>query len=557
MDYKLSLLINYKNMEPIKMTRAEYQAKYGSAPTTSQPEPVRMTRAEYEAKYNSKPEQGFLKGVAKDIIKPFARFGTNLINAGQIALGKKETQPFSGDFLGEVKPVGQEGSFGQKLRDTVGSSLQVASNMPLTKGAGLSYQGLKTALKGGIKPALKQAVVPLAKEGAFGGGQYGLGKGLEEQESIPQALKSGAVGALTGAISAPVIGTALPLVGAGARGIKNKIAPSRDLMSSQLDSNIRNIFKGTTADIAKLDESAFKARKGLELLQKESPNIQIPDSNAPLGSKVTKPFDLKKSTPNELLSSVLELDKKIVTNARKATESARAKGVKIDTSSEVNLIKNAIKGGEVPKATGDRMLKQLENIGNDPVKIHDWVQDVNIKYGKKYQRGTIDDTMTGKLADDVAEQFRTKLDNIVDRKGYAEAFGNNQELKRMLVTVAKKANKGVDFGDISTDAGLDLGISLITGNPAYMARTVGSGLFKGIVSRIKNQSGLRSLRKAGALTKKLGTKEKLPSVETKKYVKKIPVKSLPSEFTKEVPTIPFGKKPKKIIRGERLPTINL
>ena len=40
---------------PIRMTRAEYQAKYGQAPnvpTVSSAQPVRMTRAEYDAKYN-------------------------------------------------------------------------------------------------------------------------------------------------------------------------------------------------------------------------------------------------------------------------------------------------------------------------------------------------------------------------------------------------------------------------------------------------------------------------------------------------------------------------
>jgi hypothetical protein len=160
------------------------------------------------------------------------------------------------------------------------------------------------------------------------------------------------------------------------------------------------------------------------------------------------------------------------------------------------------------------MLMQIENAGNDPVKIHDWVQEINTRYGKKYQRGTIDDTALGNLADNVANIFRTKLDDVVDRKGYAEAFSNNQELKRMLVAIAKKANKNVNFGDIQTDAGLDLGISILTGNPAYMARTIGTGLFKGILSNIKNQSGIKAFKKAAELTKKVPTLTKLPSAES-------------------------------------------
>jgi len=286
-------------------------------------------------------------------------------------------------------------------------------------------------------------------------------------------------------------------------------------LNTQLDKEIRNIFKGTTTDVGKIDEMAFKARKGLELLQKESNRIKIPDINTPLGSKITKKVNLSEASPNELLSSVLEMDKKIASQARSAVEKAKQKGIKIDTTDIETKILSEIDNGKIQKTTGKQMLKQIQSAKNDPVAIHDWVQDVNVKYGKKYQRGTIDDTATGKLADDVAEILRKKLDSVVDRKGYAEAFGNNQELKRMLVAIAKKANKGVNFGDIATDAGLDLGISVLTGNPAYMARTVGSGLFRGILSRVKNQSGIRTFRKALDISEKLGTKTKLPSSRIK------------------------------------------
>lgn len=286
-------------------------------------------------------------------------------------------------------------------------------------------------------------------------------------------------------------------------------------LNSDIDKEILGVFKGTTMDIGKMKDSAFKARKGLDLLQKESSNIQIPDANAPLGSKGTKAFSISESSPNELLSGVLELDKKIVGNARKAVETAQKSGVKIDTLPEEKMVLNAIKNGDVPKATGERLLKQIRSTKKDPLSVHDWVQDVNIKYGKKYQRGTIDDTATGKLADDVAEAFRKKLDKIVDRKGYAEAFGNNQELKRLLVASAKKANKGVNFGDISTDAGLDAAISILTGNPVYMARTVGTSLFSNLFRKYQNTAGIRSIKKASEMLGKLPTTSKLPAQSVK------------------------------------------
>lgn len=377
-----------------------------------------------------------------------------------------------------------------------------------TVALGIGGGGVKNVVQQGLKGFTKQAVKQGAKEGAIAGGIGGFGSGLEQGKGLVESAGSGVAGAAFGGVTGGALG--------GATGaIKNRLAPTPEVLTSKLDDSIKSIFKGTVADVNKVNESAFKAKKGLELLSKESPNIQIPDSTAPLGSNMTKPFNISKSSPNELLSGVMEMDKKIATNARKAVEEAKKVGRLVDTTEAELLINRAVQTGEIPKATGTRMLLQIKEAGNDPVKIHDWVQSINARYGKKYQRGTIDDTALGALADDVAEIFRGKLDEVVDRKGYAEAFSNNQELKRMLLAIAKKANKNVNFGDISTDAGLDLGISILTGNPAYMARTIGTGLFKGILSNVKNQSGIRSLRKAADLAGKLPSGINLPSSTVK------------------------------------------
>jgi hypothetical protein len=88
-----------------------------------------------------------------------------------------------------------------------------------------------------------------------------------------------------------------------------------------------------------------------------------------------------------LLSGVKEMDNLIVNKMKKATEDAKARGFEVSTNDAKLLIQDAIENGDVAKASGERMLKQLDNIGNDPVKAHDWVQDVNMKYKKKYERG--------------------------------------------------------------------------------------------------------------------------------------------------------------------------
>lgn len=219
------------------------------------------------------------------------------------------------------------------------------------------------------------------------------------------------------------------------------------------------------------------------------------------------------------------MDKRIAGIARGSSELASKQGITLDTSDAKALVTQAISNGDIPKATGVRLYQQINNLGNDPLKIHDWVQEVNVKYGNRFNNGTIDDTATSKLANGIAQKFRNSLDTVVDRTGYAEAYANNQALKKALVQIAKKANKNVSFGDIGTEAGLDAAISIITGNPEYMLRTVGSGIFKGILSKIRNQSGFNSFKKAANISSKLGTKTKLPKFGIKENYNSIPKSS--------------------------------
>jgi len=242
--------MNIKDLDPtLYRVVSEPKLNINNLPKDS----YKVVSGEIPSPYQEEP--GFFKGVARDIVKPFARLGTNLVNTGQIIAGQEQTQPFSGNFLGEVKPVGQEGTFGERLKDTLGTGLQVASNIPLAKGAGLTYQGLKTAVKSkALLPTLKTATMPLVKEGIFGGGAYGTGKALEEQQGVGGTLKSGALGALAGGIFAPVIGLGLPLATRGVRNIpkiKSALTPeSSSIMNrvARLTPNEANNFKNMTGE---------------------------------------------------------------------------------------------------------------------------------------------------------------------------------------------------------------------------------------------------------------------------------------------------------------------
>lgn len=54
----------------------------------------------------NKAQPSFLGGAIRDVIHPFVSGATNLINAGQDLIGKPETSPLSGSYLGNVQRIG-------------------------------------------------------------------------------------------------------------------------------------------------------------------------------------------------------------------------------------------------------------------------------------------------------------------------------------------------------------------------------------------------------------------------------------------------------------------
>lgn len=157
--------------------------------------------------------------ILKTIVKTPLRGATNITQYGQYLAGKEETQPFSNKWLGEVKPVGQEGNFGNKLADTIGWGTELASYLPVVRGAKV---GLTSS-----KEAFKAALPGLIGEGAFGGFAGTAGSGIQRQAGGGQKLtaKELLIGTGAGAIINPVIG-----VGANkAKGIIDEVAALKNM----------------------------------------------------------------------------------------------------------------------------------------------------------------------------------------------------------------------------------------------------------------------------------------------------------------------------------------
>lgn len=172
-------------------------------------------------------QDGFLETVAKNVVSPFARLGVNAVKAGQMIAGQKvdPAKPMNVPWLGQVKPVGQEGSFGRRVLDAVGVGTEVAANViPTTAPARAVVPLAKATIKGAVMQGLKTG----ARSGLVTGALYGAGKELQNPEATAgSVLRNTALGGVTGGITGGVIGGALPLPVAAVKGITNAVKPTK------------------------------------------------------------------------------------------------------------------------------------------------------------------------------------------------------------------------------------------------------------------------------------------------------------------------------------------
>ena len=280
-------------MPPVKMTRAEYQAKYGQAPAISTPTtsaipvasslptrvnttaPVKMTRAEYQAKYGQAPaitptaptqsDNGFLGNLAAGVLKTPARLATNLVQAGEIATGNKPTTPFSGSFLGDVQPVGMANGGGlsaQNLKDALGAGAELSSYVvggpevkagaeALKTGELLAKPLAKTFLNAG-----KAAVVPGA---LFAGGQ----SMQDPNKDIGQNLLDTATGAATGFATGGALGL-------GGKALEATGIPNRLFSNEARTANVENKTFQQSLDDA--EKSIYN-----NLTEGEKENVKVKD----------------------------------------------------------------------------------------------------------------------------------------------------------------------------------------------------------------------------------------------------------------------------------------
>lgn len=155
-------------------------------PTTSQPQ---------------EDQHSFLGGLAAGLLKTPARLATNIVNAGQALVNKDPTQPFSGKFLGEVKPI-------STLGESLGAGAELGSY--LVGGEGAVGIGEKT-----LQGLIKEGAIQGAKTGAIAGGLGGVGNAATNDKSIGGIAGQGVLGAVGGSVLGAGLGGTTPAISTG------------------------------------------------------------------------------------------------------------------------------------------------------------------------------------------------------------------------------------------------------------------------------------------------------------------------------------------------------
>lgn len=240
MDYE-------KKLKPISASQAaSYQSKLRPLP---KPEAVAS-------------DKNLAGDIAAGIVKPFARLGTNLVNTAQILAGKEQTRPFSGSFLGEVKAVGNTGKgFVADVKDSVGVGAEVASNLPIFRGAGLTFDVLKGAGSTTGRKLLAKSLMPIVKEGATAGGLVSGGQAMQKDKGVGGVLLDTALGAAGGAALAPLFAGGAVVAGKGL----NKIFNTNKLFKGSESKFALEAAKRNVDDIAEYVRAPVNAAEKAKL----------------------------------------------------------------------------------------------------------------------------------------------------------------------------------------------------------------------------------------------------------------------------------------------------
>lgn len=544
--------INF-NGNPTPQDIEEVSQKFGmSATPASSPTPQGSTQTDA-----TQPKVGLMQGLIRGIASPVLRGVANIATLGdlgnQAAYDKDNSQGVSfGDYLGSYRPIGatkdaqgNDLSFGKRLADTVGTGLEGASfAIPGSEAVEAAGEGATGAIGAATDAAKAGRFVKAAKigasEGATIGGLAGAGQGLQDPNGdTASTLVSTGIGAVGGGLTGGLLGGAGGLIGK-ANSASRSAAAVEDNLSDLSDIESKN--KSVANAIAKAKDSGVDAK-----------NI-IANTDMMRGS-VDSDGTLRTKQEGGVLSQYQKFmdNKEGMIRANLVKEGKTMPLADVESALKKTVNKSGLEGSSLT-AAHNQVRAEIEGYkyrtlpdGTIPLSS---LQDAKVS---KYRTLNYDNPESQQIGKTIASGLKDVIEkntSSIGVKNLNKELGGHYATMDVLEALDGKKVKGGRLGK-------------------YVARTIGGmagshlgpvGTLVGadIADRIQG-SILKNTFNNGLVGKGLTeSPEMIDAIERANGLRrKLPVKSEPSAYTNELPTIDFGKtaKPKAKIPSRELPII--
>jgi len=225
-----------------------------------------------------------VKNVGKEIVKSVAKLPARVATNIYQGVTSSSKTPFSGEFLGDVQPIGTKTydaggidiknpskaipSIKADVKDVGGAALELASYLPFGKALEGGYLATKLAAKGAATQAVKK-LLPTAAEGAIGAFTGSIGQQMQEPNK-DVSFTEAAQQAKYGAVAAPV----LSILGRGIGKVFNRgeVPAATALIEDSIPTQTvtPNISVRPTADIPATVSSIINEGKASPLLAQQA-----------------------------------------------------------------------------------------------------------------------------------------------------------------------------------------------------------------------------------------------------------------------------------------------
>lgn len=444
-----------------------------------------------------KPD-GFFKGLAKSIVKPFAETATTGYNTlaatGKLLSGDTEGANKALEtkrdlpFMGVTKPsfTGQEG-FGDGVKKMAGYGAEMASNF-------IGGGGVGTLAKNTVGGLVKQGVKQAVKTGALSGGIGQLGSSLQDEDSsVGDTALSTAAGTLGGGLVGGVLSVPSTLVGAGIKKLFTPIEQKvREAISEAVGKGIRPSVAGKgTASLQNgyLDD----AQEAFHTIAQFKPKFTDDGGNEVVRNPKTR---------KELLDSIGQVKRKVYDLYDGLKKSAGEAGARVDTAPIVRELRAAadnpdvmLNKPEIAKTLTERADMYEQKGVLSAQEAQQLVEGINSRLQSFYRNPNYNEASNAAIDALISSNVRKGLDDVVTsltgaeyqplRNKYKALSSIEKDVAKQVVVESRKVEKGlIDFTDILTAGDLVRGI--VTLNPADIAKGTLSRALKEVYKKLND-----------------------------------------------------------------------